>query len=390
MECRDTKARVIAFYLPQYYPTDVNDRAWGKGFTEWTNVAKAKPQFRGHYQPQIPADLGFYDLRLPEVREEQAQLAKEHGVEGFCYWHYWLGNGRKLLDLPFREVLESGKPDFPFCLGWANHSWSKKTWTVDNNAEDTMIAEQLYPGEEDYINHFYDVLPAFKDKRYITVEGKPLFLVYDPFSIPDTTTLINIWNKLARKNGLSGVYFVARPTSISLSSRELQSLLLRNKKDKITKMSEKRYHDMMAIGYDGICSNTITYAELMAGGSWKTGIRRFINKYTPINMVQKYEYREIIKYLNIDAEREDDIFPSIIPRFDRTPREPGARVFANSTPELFHESVQNALGLIMDKEYDKRILFLVAWNEWGEGNYIEPDLKFGHGYLEALRDCILS
>ena len=383
------KPKIIAFYLPQFHPVKENNEWFGEGFTEWTNVAKAKPQFRGHYQPQIPADLGFYDLRLPEVREEQAKLAREHGVEGFCYWHYWLGNGKKLLDRPFREVLKSGKPDFPFCLGWANHSWSKKTWTVDNNTEDTMIAEQLYLGEEDYISHFYDVLPAFKDNRYITVEGKPLFLVFDPFSIPDTRVFIDSWNKLAKENGLSGVYFVARPVSISLGSRELQSLLIRNKKYDIERLSEKRYHSLMNIGYNGICSHTITYAELMAGGSWKTGIRRFINKYTPYNMVQKYEYREIIKYLNIEAEREDNIFPSIIPRFDRTPREPGARVFNNSTPELFHKQVQRALDLIMDKEYDKRIMFLVAWNEWGEGNYIEPDLKFGHGYLEALRDCIL-
>ena len=122
------KARVIAYYLPQYYPIRENDQMWGKGFTEWTNVAKAKPLFRGHYQPQIPADLGFYDLRLKEVRNEQVKLAKKAGIEGFCYWHYWFGNGKRILERPFEEVLQSGSPDFPFCLGWANHSWSNKTW----------------------------------------------------------------------------------------------------------------------------------------------------------------------------------------------------------------------------------------------------------------------
>ena len=122
------KARVIALYLPQYHPVAENDKYWGKGFTEWTNVAKAKPLFKGHDQPRIPADLGFYDLRLPQVRKEQAELAKEAGIEGFCYWHYWFGNGKEVLQMPFDEVVKSGEPDFPFCLGWANHDWTTKTW----------------------------------------------------------------------------------------------------------------------------------------------------------------------------------------------------------------------------------------------------------------------
>ena len=173
------KARIIAYYLPQFHPIPENDEVWGKGFTEWTNVAKAKPLFRGHYQPRIPADLGFYDLRLPEVREQQAELARDAGVEGFCYWHYWFGNGKMLLERPFEEVLKSGKPDFPFCLCWANHSWTTKTWKKGHGSSSrTMIAEQLYPGEEDDIAHFNYCLPAFKDPRYITVEGKPLFGVF--------------------------------------------------------------------------------------------------------------------------------------------------------------------------------------------------------------------
>lgn len=149
------KARVIALYLPQFHPIPENDAWWGKGFTEWTNVAKAKPLFKGHYQPHIPADLGFYDLRLPEVREAQAELAREAGIEGFCYWHYWFGNGRRLLERPFNEVLESGKPDFPFCLAWANHSWSSNSWKKGFALQkNTLLLEQTYPGEQDYIDHF--------------------------------------------------------------------------------------------------------------------------------------------------------------------------------------------------------------------------------------------
>lgn len=159
------KARVLALYLPQYHPVPENDMWWGKGFTEWSNVTKAKPLFRGHYQPKLPTDLGFYDLRLPEVREEQAKLAKEAGIEGFIYWHYWFGNGKRLLERPFNEVLESGKPDFPFALAWANHTWSTKTWksAIGETAKKGVIMEQTYPGIEDYTEHFYYALKAFKD-----------------------------------------------------------------------------------------------------------------------------------------------------------------------------------------------------------------------------------
>lgn len=169
--------RIIALYLPQYHPIPENDEWWGKGFTEWTNVAKAKPLFYGHYQPHIPADLGFYDLRLPEVREQQAQLAREAGIEGFCYYHYWFGNGKQLLERPFNEVLQSGKPDFPFCLCWANHDWTNKTWIKEKSTKrDSMIMKMEY-SFEDHIAHFHALLPAFKDKRYIKVDGKPIFAV---------------------------------------------------------------------------------------------------------------------------------------------------------------------------------------------------------------------
>ena len=162
------KPRIIAFYLPQYHPIPENDAWWGKGFTEWTNVGKAKKLFPGHCQPKVPADLGYYDLRLPETREAQAEMARESGIEGFCYWHYWFGNGKRLLERPFNEVLELGKPNFPFCLAWANESWEKKSWNK-NYKKNMMLIQQKYGGIADYTEHFYSLLPAFLDKRYIKI-----------------------------------------------------------------------------------------------------------------------------------------------------------------------------------------------------------------------------
>ena len=162
MENNEYKARVIAFYLPQYHPVEVNDKYWGKGFTEWTNVAKAKPLFKGHYQPQIPADLGFYDLRLPEVRKAQADMAREYGIEGFCYWHYWFGNGETILDMPIKEVLRRGEPDFTFSLGCANLSFANRTCSKNKFYEQNIVfLEQKYLRVKDYTDYFYSVLQLF-------------------------------------------------------------------------------------------------------------------------------------------------------------------------------------------------------------------------------------
>lgn len=214
-----SKPRLIAFYLPQYYPTKENDEWWGKGFTEWTNVGRAKPLFKGHYQPRVPADLGYYDLRVPEVRIQQAEMAKNAGIEGFCYWHYWFA-GKRMLDRVFGEVVETGKPDFPFCLCWANHSWYAKTW--DPNKPSKLLIEQTYPGIEDYEEHFYAMLPAFKDRRYIRINEKILFAVYDPLNIPEPQLFIETWNRLARENGLEGFYFMGFTIKDSLKQEILK------------------------------------------------------------------------------------------------------------------------------------------------------------------------
>lgn len=365
----NSKARIIAFYLPQFHPIPENDEWWGKGFTEWTNVGKARPLFRGHYQPRVPADLGYYDLRLPIIREQQAEMAREAGIEGFMYWHYWFGNGRTLLSEIFDEVLKTGKPDFPFCLGWANHSWTRRTWnSTAQNHKDVDLLLQTYPGEDDIINHFYNVLPAFKDKRYIKVDEKPIFMIYDPFSLPNPNHFINVWNKLALQNGLQGIHFVG------LASGWLE-----------------RYPKIFDLGFDAIAPSNLWYAESKVKGKYIKLIEHKLRKYFPkIAPLDKYKYKDIINNFYNQYDYLENSYPSIVPNWDRSPR--GGRravIYTGSTPELFKKHIKEALKVIQNKQPEHRILFLRSWNEWAEGNYVEPDLKYGHGYLDAIRNNIL-
>lgn len=359
------KARVIALYLPQYYPIPENDKYWGKGFTEWTNVVQARPLFRGHYQPRIPADLGFYDLRLPEVREEQAKLAREAGIEGFMYWHYWFGNGKELLERPFNEVVASGKPDFPFCLGWANHDWSTRTWTLNKKYKDVMIAKQTYPGDEDIILHFNTYLKAFKDPRYITVDGKLLFAVFKPQDVPNMKRHIELWQQLAKENGLAGFHFVGMYGARGTSKQQL-----------------------MDLDFDAANDRAMWKTELACiGNLW---LRRFRNLLRKQGLVlDKFKYSSIIEHMGCEEDFEENTYPTILPGYDRTPRgKRQATIYDGSTPELFKKHVQKMLKYVENKQDEHKIIFLKSWNEWGESNYMEPDQKYGDGYLKALREVL--
>lgn len=379
------KARVIAYYLPQFHPIPENDKYWGKGFTEWTNVAKAKPLFKGHYQPRIPADLGFYDLRLPEVREQQAQMAREAGIEGFCYWHYWFGNGKRLLQRPFNEVLQSGKPDFPFCLAWANHSWKTSTW--ENGGKDRMIVEQRYLGEEDYTLHFQEVLPAFRDKRYITIEGKPLFAIFDPYNFRDVSNFIKAWQRLAKENGLKGIYFIAMSNSTSTLQRNADGTLKRVAPN--LQSSERVYNDLLNLGFDGINSFGKSRAEMLYMGKYARIAKKLLHQYLPFLPTHRINYEKITQHFFAPEDSWQNVYPSIFPQWDRTPRAGNSEgVYVNATPTTFKKHIQNALNVIKNKDMEHRILFLRAWNEWGEGNYVEPDLKYGHGFLDAIKEVI--
>ena len=287
----DKKTRVIAFYLPQFHPIPENDTWWGKGFTEWTNVGKAKPLFPGHYQPRVPADLGYYDLRMTEIRELQAKMAFDAGIEGFCYWHYWFGDGKRILEGPFNDVLNSGKPDYPFCLCWANHSWFKKLWNPDEK-KDTLLLEQKYLGIDDYINHFNTILPALKDKRYILVDNKPVFGLYNLRSIPNPTEFIQTWNTLAMENGFDGFYFFS----------------FEHKQKDISKCLE--------LGVNAVVFDSMIEA-LIKTTSGRLNYLVFSKLLGLPQMVGYKRYaKRLLKHLPISKE----VIPCVVPNWDHTPR----------------------------------------------------------------------
>lgn len=356
------KPRIIALYLPQYHPFAENDEWWGKGFTEWTNVARARKLFPGHDQPHIPADLGFYDLRLTEVKEEQAKLAREAGIEGFCYYEYWFGEGRQLMERPFEETVSSGKPDFPFCLAWANHSWYKKLWDPKQPGKDKLLIEQKYPGEKDYEAHFYKLLPAFRDKRYIRVNGKLFYIIYDGLGFKDVANFMTTWRRLAKENGLEGFYFVASDFN-----------------------SEHR-EELLGKGFDA--THNVDHLNIYHRASaLKKAVLTIGRKYLHIPMI--YRYRDAIKYMLHPDCRERNVIPVIIPNWDHTPRS-GARglVMTGAKPEYFKRLVKAAINMVKDKPREEQIIILKSWNEWGEGNYMEPDLEYGHGYINAMAEAI--
>lgn len=353
-------SRIIAFYLPQYHPIQENDEWWGKGFTEWVNVAKARPLFKGHKQPNIPADLGFYDLRFEETRIKQAEMAKKYGVDGFCYWHYWFGNGKRLLERPFEEVLKSAKPDFPFCLAWANHSWEKKTWDSEGNSE--LLIEQLYPGEQDYINHFNAMLPAFKDSRYMKVNEKLIFFIYNPLGSTEIPKFIEIWRDLAQKNNLNDFHFIARD-------------------------ADSRYKDkIMELGMDAIYNDdvfNIHHHENVFNKIYYWLNRNFLHRPTT------FLYKNAIKYMVTEKSKVNNVIPVIAPNWDHSPRSAGRAIILHKPhPKYFKEVVKKALEIVNDKPKEEQIIIVKSWNEWGEGNYLEPDLEFGNGNLEALKEAL--
>ena len=355
-----SKPRILSFYLPQYYPTKENDEWWQKGFTEWLNVGRAKPLFRGHYQPKVPTELGYYDLRIPEVREEQATLAMEAGIEGFCYWHYWF-NGKRLLDRVFTEVVESGKPDYPFCLCWANHSWYRKSW--DPTKPNVMLIEQTYPGVEDYSNHFYALLKAFKDKRYIKVEGKPVFGLFRPLDILNFDLFIKTWNELAQKEGLPGFYFFGFT------------------------FEESQIEDIKKLGVDSIVFDYMLSAYRKRENGLFKKIKRKLRQY--LGLANVFPYRDYIDILLKQFNNDKTVKPCIIPNYDHSPRSGNKFVIIHdSNPKDWGYLCKSVINRIQDREQQDNFLFIKAWNEWGEGNYMEPDLKYGRGYIDELKKAL--
>lgn len=359
IETKSDTPKVVAFYLPQFHPIPENDLWWGKGFTEWTNVAKARPLFRSHYQPRIPADLGFYDLRFPEIREAQAQLAREAGISVFCYWHYWFGGGKRLLEKPLNDVIKSGLPQFPFCLAWANTSWNRKNWnnTVSRVSKDVLM-EQTYPGRKDVEDHFYAMLPAFKDKRYFRIHDKLAFLFYYFEKIPEREEFVDLWQSLARQNGLAEFFFIGHTA-------------------KAENLRSPDYRKLDAINLHPL-REAFRNSRTRRLASWL--LRR------PMSVVP---YAKAMRRIEKVAAENERVFPTIYPNWDTTPRLGviGDILYA-STPELFKQHVQRIMASISNRDASDKIVFLKSWNEWAEGNYMEPDLRFGKGYIHALEEAL--
>jgi hypothetical protein len=353
-----TPVRLIALYLPQFHPIPENDEWWGRGFTEWTNTAKAKPLFPGHYQPHVPADLGFYDLRLAEAREDQANLAREYGVEAFCYYHYWFGNGRRILERPFNEVVASGKPDFPFCVCWANETWTG----IWHGAANRVLIEQTYPGDADHRAHFETLLPAFADRRHITIDGKPVFCIYKPENLPDAKRTLDLWRTMAKAAGLAGLHVLGMSADVKWVPE--------------------------ANGYDGkVC------LPLILNRPW-------VSKRQPIKWLKRQAtikaglptFHPAARFV---PELEDlrslpyEWHPCLIHAWDNTPRSgKNGVVLRGASPGQFSRLVNTAVDLASQKEAERRLVFLKSWNEWAEGNHLEPDRRDGRKYLQVLGDAM--
>ena len=352
------KIKPIAIYLPQFHPIPENNQWWGNGFTEWTNVTKAKPRFEGHYQPHLPADLGFYDLRLTEARLAQEELAKAHGIVGFCYYHYWF-NGKLLLEKPLQEVLESKKPDFPFMLCWANENWSR-TW---EGSDKEILMKQEY-SEEDDLKHIKYLLNIFKDPRYIKVDGKPVFNIYNSKELPNIDKTISLWTIEAKKENL-----------------ELYICRFEGKGTVGEKYMNK--------GFDAAVEFQPDFSLL----SGKMLLPKIVNSFTERLAAKRFvphimSYKNLIKMSLKRPQPNYKRYPCVTPSFDNSARKKDSLIFWGSTPALFKKWFYIVYSKFVPFSDEENFIFINAWNEWAEGNHLEPDLKFGLQYLESIRDVV--
>ena len=365
------RLRAVAFHLPQFHPIPENDAWWGKGFTEWTNVAKAKPKFPDHYAPHVPADLGFYDLRLPEARVAQAQLAVEYGIHGFCYYHYWF-NGRRLLERPVDEIWKSGEPDFPFCLCWANENWTRRWDGLDSE----ILLKQEY-GPEDDLAHIRELLPIFLDPRYIRVMDRPLFAVYRAAELPDPRRTTEIWRREAERSGLKGLFLVR------VSSHNQESV------------------DPRELGFDWALDfqpnkRTLEAAQIVRRKWWhreRLGTREECFRHNSFFDYEAFANNALNGWTGTYPR-----IPCVCPGWDNSPRkQTRAHIILNSTPELYESWLRETvvrqraiLEKIAQSTYvvPESLMFINAWNEWGEGNHLEPCQKWGRAFLEATKRAL--
>ncbi len=353
----------LAFYLPQFHPIPENDEWWGRGFTEWTNVVKGRPRFSGHFQPHLPADLGFYDLRLSETREAQAELAAAYGVGGFVYYHYWFA-GRRLLERPFEEVLDSGRPDFPFALCWANESWTRR-W---DGSDQLVLVRQTYDEEDDH-RHGRWLARAFADDRYIRVDGKPLFLVYRASALEEVRRTTRIWRDEARRAGVGEIFLV-----------------------RVESFRDER-SEPGALGFDAAVEFAPDWARLRL--DWRQMARAAANRVglvdDPLTRQQIYDYGSVVRRMLAKPSCAYLRFPCVTPGWDNTVRRArGAVVLNGSTPERYARWLYTAAVGAPRTAGGDSLIFVNAWNEWGEGCHLEPCQRWGRAYLIAHRNAMAA
>jgi lipopolysaccharide biosynthesis protein len=356
------KIRALALYLPQFHPIPENDEWWGKGFTDWKNVVTGKSIFKGQYQPHLPADLGFYDLRVPDIRKQQADLAKNYGIYGFCYYHYWF-NGKRLLERPFTEVLKSKQPDFPFCLCWANENWSRN-W--DGKFNDILI-QQKYSLEDD-LNHIrYLGEEVFPDERYIKIDEKPVFIIYRPLLFPNLKATVSTWRSEIKKMGFKDIYLIffwsfdygINPTSI---------------------------------GFDAAAQFTPNKLPFVRKKAVMVEKLREINYIIPRKLkFLTIQYKDVVSYYrNFQYPNNFILFPCITPMWDNYVRRKnkGGTILLNSTPELYKNWLENICERWEPQSSEENFIFINAWNEWAEGNHLEPCENWGTQYLEKTLEVL--
>lgn len=354
--------RILAIYLPQFHPIPENDAWWGRGFTEWTNVTRARPLFREHYQPHLPADLGFYDLRVPEVREAQASLAAAHGIHGFCYYHYWF-KGKRLLERPFNEVLDSGRPDFPFCLCWANETWSRR-WLGE---EKEVLVAQDYSRDDDDAHALW-LMRAFGDPRYVRVAGRPVFLIYRPLDLPEPARTVEILRTTAARLGLPDPYLVG-----------VDSHAYRDRFEPLGFDNTLRFHPQLGV-----------LPRFQSDGPTLSRLRRNARQGVLSPSLKVYSYRQACQAMTETAPIGSKI-PCVFVGWDNTPRR-GAKgvIMVGSSPSDFGAELELALDRWRKSSPACDLLFVNAWNEWAEGNHLEPDQRYGLGFLERVRAALKS
>jgi len=343
--------RLIAFYLPQFHPIPENDAWWGEGFTEWVNVRRARPNFVGHCQPRVPTELGYYDLRDPAVRAAQAELARAHGIHGFCYYYYWF-NGRRLLHRPLDEVVQSREPDFPFCVCWANENWTRR-W--DGGNDELLVAQTYSPENEQRL--IADLLPLFRDPRYIRVNSRPLLLVYRANLLPQPRRATDTFRRVARESGEAEPYLAMVHVPQMPSPGEL--------------------------GFDA-------GVEFPPHSTEVSTLTEHVEKLNPNFTGDVWDYISAARYAIARPPTAFPLFRGVMVGWDNTPRLQNiGQVFVNAHPENYRRWLSAAIAQARSsRPQGERIVFINAWNEWGEGCYLEPDAQFGRGFLEATRTAL--